>query len=51
MDEFIEYLLVMDELDGVFWGKEKDDKEEEQPVLKRTLNKENEKNFNIKDKK
>ena len=42
MDEFIEYLLVMDELDEVFWGKEKKD-EEEQSVLKRTLNKEKEK--------
>ena len=44
MDEFIEYLLVMDELDEVFWGKEKS-------VLKRTLNKEKEKKINIKDKK
>lgn len=42
MDEFLEYLLVMDELDEVFWGKEKENKEEEN-VLKRILTKDEDK--------
>ncbi len=39
MDDFIQYLLVTEQLDEVFWGKEKENKDEDNPVLKRTLNK------------
>lgn len=42
MDDFIQYLLVTGELDEVFWGKDKDKNEEDNLVLKRTLNKEKE---------
>lgn len=38
MDDFIKYLLVTDQLDEVFWGKEKDDSDKDL-VLKRTLKK------------
>ncbi len=41
MDEFIKYLLVTDQLDEVFWGKEKEAEDEE--VLKRTLRKKDDK--------
>lgn len=36
MDDFIKYLLVTDQLDEVFWGKKKEDPDED-IVLKRTL--------------
>ncbi len=35
MDDFIQYLLVTDQLDEIFWGKEKE--EDDELILKRTL--------------
>ena len=37
MDDFIKYLLVTEQLDEVFWCKEKE--QEDEAILKRTLKK------------
>lgn len=42
MDDFIKYLFVTDQIDEVFWGKEKSDDEEDENSLKRTLEKKEE---------
>lgn len=40
MDDFIKFLLVTDQLDEVFWGKKKEEQEDD--TLKRTLTKKEE---------
>ena len=42
MDDFIKYLFVTDQLDEVFWGKKKEEQEQEDRTLKRTLTKKEE---------
>ena len=39
MDDFIKYLLVTDQLDEVFWGKDKSNEKEDELTLRRVKEK------------